>query len=170
MKHSLRIPNSQLRHYQSRYGYPADNELMSLRRSVAQQGYLTQDQLHAICLWKSKRRAALARTNSDSLIKELTSFSFSAEEEESRIGSLTLLAGVKFPTASVILHFFVDRTYPILDIRAIWSLGIDQPSQYTFQFWKDYVHICRSLASENSMSVRDFDMALWQYSREHQAG
>jgi hypothetical protein len=58
--------------------------------------------------------------NSASLVKELTGFSFSAKNEASRLGTLTLLEGVHFPTASVILHFCLDQSYPILDVRALW--------------------------------------------------
>ena len=72
--------------------------------------------------------------------------------------------------SSVILHFCVDQSYPILDFRAIWSLGIKKPSQYTVAFWKEYVQICRAVAAKHRLTVRELDMALWQYSSEHQGG
>ena len=88
--------------------------------------------------------------------------------EESKIGALVLLKGVQFPTASVILHFCVDRTYPILDFRALWSLGIEKPATYTVEDWVSYTKVCREMANKNAMTVRELDMALWQYSKEHQ--
>ena len=170
MEYTLRVPPQKLRHYQEKYDYKAEAPLEKFRRVGPQQGYLTVSQLHEICHWKSKRRAALAKTNPASLVKELTKFAFSAKCETSRLGALTLLDGVHFPTASVILHFCVDQSYPILDVRALWSLSIEKPSQYTFQFWEKYVGVCRVVAKQHGMSVRELDMALWQFSKDHQRG
>ena len=101
-------------------------------------------------------------------MKEITKFVFSARCEESRFGALRLLSGVRFTTASVILHFRVDQSYPILDSRASWSLGIKPPFPYTFAFWNDYVRLCRTLAVKYDLSVWELNMALWQYASEHQ--
>ena len=170
INHSLRIPAKKLKDYQERYDSSAEVNLDKYHQIDTKPDYLTVDQLQEICHWKSKRRADLARLNPEPRVREITTFSFSAKCEESKLGALTLLSGVQFPTASVILHFCVDQTYPILDFRAIWSLGIKQPTQYTFAFWKEYVNICRSVAAEHKLSVRELDMALWQYSSEHQNG
>lgn len=170
IKHALRVPPGKLRHYQEQYDFSAEANLDKYRRIASEQGCLTVAQLHEICRWKSKRRARLALLNPEALVREITAFSFSAKCEESRLGALTLLSGVQFPTASVILHFCVDRSYPILDFRALWSLGVDQPSQYTIPFWKDYVALCRAVAAKHRMTVRELDMALWQYSYKHQPG
>lgn len=168
MRPALRIPEKQLRAYQQRYDYAADPKLDHIRDAAASQGYLTIEQLHKIALWKSRRRAALTKNNPEEFVREITSFAFAAKYEESKIGSLILLQGVQYPTASVILHICVDATYPILDFRAIWSLGMQQPSNYTPGYWVKYVDICRSLSGKHGMSVRELDMALWQYSKEHQ--
>jgi hypothetical protein len=170
MEYTLRVPPQKLRHYQEKYNYKAEARLEKFRRIGPQQGYLTVSQLHEICHWKSKRRAALAKTNPVNLVKELTAFAFSAKCETSRLGALTLLEGVHFPTASVILHFCVDQSYPILDLRALWSLSIEKPSQYTFRFWEKYVGVCRAVAKRHGMSVRELDMALWQFSKDRQRG
>ncbi|MBI3526579.1 MAG: hypothetical protein HY067_01270 [Betaproteobacteria bacterium] len=170
IKHSLRIPPGKLRYYQERYDFSAEANLDKYHQIGPKQGYLTVSQLHEICQWKSKRRADLALSNSEALVREITAFSFSAKCEESRLGALTLLSGVQFPTASVILHFCVDQSYPILDFRAIWSLGVKQPSQYIVAFWKEYVQLCRAVAAKHRLTVRELDMALWQYSSEHQGG
>ena len=91
-------------------------------------------------------------------------------EERLRIGVLTLLEGVELPTASVLLHLAHPDPYPILDVRAIWSLGIDkQPSYYPFEFWMAYTEACRALAREAGVSMRTLDRALWQYSSEMQS-
>ena len=44
------------------------------------------------------------------------------------------------PTASVPLHLAHRDPQPILDFRALWSLGVDkQPSYYSFELWERYV-------------------------------
>lgn len=168
MINSLRIPPNEIRSYQQRYDYTADPKLEHIRPLAKSQGYLTVCQLHELVLWKSRRRAALAKENSGAFVKEITSFAFTANFEESKIGLLVLLSGVQFPTASVILHFCVDDTYPILDFRAIWSLGLEKPAAYSPEYWVKYTRACRSLAAKHGLTVRELDMALWQFSKEHQ--
>ena len=70
--------------------------------------------------------------------------------------------------ASVILHFRFDNTYPILDFRALWSLGIEERNKYDFELWWAYVLCCRKLARRAGVSMRTLDRALWQYSKENQ--
>ena len=170
IKHTLRIPPGQVKYYQERYDFSAEENLEKYHQIGPKQGYLKLSQLHEICRWKSRRRADLALSNPETLVREITAFSFSAKCEESKLGALTLLSGVQFPTASAILHFCIDQSYPILDFRAIWSLGIEQPPCYTFAFWNEYVQICRAVSARHNISVRELDMALWQYSSEHQSG
>lgn len=168
MQHDLRIPTRELHFYQGRYDYTADPRLDHIRPLANAQGYLTISQLHELAKWKSERRAELTKTNTEAFVREITTFAFAAADEESKIGSLVILNGVQFPTASVILHFCVDDSYPILDFRAIWSLGMKKPSAYSPEYWIKFTKVCRSLAAKHRLSVRELDMALWQYSKEHQ--
>jgi hypothetical protein len=63
----------------------------------------------------------------------------------------------------------VRDDYPILDFRALWSLSKEvEPHEYDFPLWDEYVQTCRSLATQAGVSVRTFDKALWQYSKEKQ--
>jgi len=87
------------------------------------------------------------------------------ESERLRIELWTLLAGVRFPTASVFIHFSFADQYPILDFRALSSLGVDVPSQYTFEFWWRYTSCCRDIAREADVTMRQLDQALWYYSK-----
>lgn len=168
MHPALRIPANEICAYRDRYNYEADPKLFHVKEAAKTQRYITRRQLYEIALWKSKRRAALVNKNDEDFVREITEFSFRATHEHSKIGALVLLDGVHYPTASVVLHFCVDDTYPILDFRAIWSLGLTQPSVYTPDYWVEYTTICRSLAQEHGLTVRELDMALWQYSRENQ--
>jgi hypothetical protein len=73
------------------------------------------------------------------------------------------------PTASVLLHFAMPDRYPILDVRALDSLGVTGRSTYPPAFWLGYLDACRSLAAEHGVSLRTLDKALWQYSKEQGA-
>lgn len=165
----LRFPESELKSWANNYDYPRnENVLIDLKNKILKSGYLTKDQLRLIGRWKAPRSAGHIEKNQDEYVKEITYWSFSASQERSRIEVLTLLDGVKWPTASAILHLFHKEPYPILDFRALWSVQLDMPKQYSFSFWWEYVQFCRTIAQRNSIDMRTLDRALWQYSKEKQ--
>jgi hypothetical protein len=98
----------------------------------------------------------------------VTQTALGTRNEQLRIEVLTLLRGVSWPTASAILHFACEDPYPILDYRALWTLGVDAPSQYDFELWWSYTECCRALARKYGVTMRALDRALWQYSKENQ--
>jgi hypothetical protein len=102
------------------------------------------------------------------LIKEVTRLSLETECEEARIKLLTILKGVSWPVASVILHFAFPEKYPIMDFRAIWSLDWEQPKSYNFDFWQKYCTEIRKISNETGLTIRQIDKALWQYSKNNQ--
>lgn len=167
-KFKLRFDSEDILFWANRYEFDTDDEPNKIGCSAMKKGYLTCDELYELCRWKSTRKASEAKKNSELTVKEITRFSFSTPDDCSKITSLTLLKGVLWPTASVLLHFCVDDTYPILDVRAIWSLGEKQPSSYTYEYWRSYVSCCQEISKENNISVRTLDKALWQYSKENQ--
>jgi hypothetical protein len=132
------------------------------------QRFLTKLQLMRIGVWKSPRQTKRYADNDAKAVKELTAFSFSAGTEQARMGALLALNGVYFPVASVILHFAFPDRYPILDVRAVWSLAWPQPKSYNLKFWLRYCSRIRGIAARFGLSLRTVDKALWQYSREHQ--
>ena len=79
---------------------------------------------------------------------------------------LLQLEGVGVPTASTLLHFVFPADYPILDVRALDSLGGRARSVYPVSFWLDYLAACRELADRHGVDLRTLDKALWQYSKE----
>ncbi len=90
----------------------------------------------------------------------------SAADESERITPLLGLHGVGVPTASTLLCVAFPADYPILDVRALESLGVRSRSTYPVSFWLRYLDACRELARVHGVSVRTLDKALWQYSRE----
>lgn len=137
--------------------------------SVRKRGFLTKGNLHVVGLWKAARSARYLDRNKEAYVRDVTAIAFLEKSEQLRIEVLTLLHGVGWPTASVLLHWFHEDDYPILDFRALWSLSVDKPpSDYWFDFWSAYVKKCRSLAKQYNVDMRTLDRALWQYSKENQ--
>jgi len=165
----LRFPEAAIPDWANRYVYPREETtLLDLRPVVRKAGYLTKGQLRQVAQWKSPRSAGHIEDNEDAYIRDITSMSFSAKTERGRIEVLIRLSGVEWPSASVILHLFHKRKYPILDYRALWSVQAENRSQYSFDFWWAYVEYCRELAERNQIDMRILDRALWQYSKENQ--
>jgi hypothetical protein len=164
----LAFPEADIALWAKQYEFGPDDRPNAVGAFARNHGYLNTEQLFEICDWKSNRRSADTRSNNPQSIEEITRFAFTTEDELGRIGSLTLLKGVGWPSASVILHFCVSDDYPILDVRAIWSLSAEKPSAYSFDYWWAYVAACRQIAAAANVSIRQLDKALWQYSRENQ--
>ncbi len=165
----LRFSEYEIQSWAQKYEYPREEiSLMEIRPTVQKAGYLTKEQLKLLARWKAPRSAGHVEKNDEEYVKEITSWSFFARQERSRIEVLTILNGVQWPSASVILHLFHKDKYPILDFRALWSVEVDVPTQYSFSFWRKYVKFCRGIAQRNSIDMRTLDRALWQYSKEKQ--
>ena len=167
----LRFKIQDMKKLASRYQYTNnETELINFKTNVTKQGFLTKDQLFSVARWKSPRSAGKILNNHEDYVQEITDIALSAKTERTRIEILTLLDGVLWPTASVILHFFHKDLYPIIDYRALWSISVEAPSssQYKFDFWWQYVLFCRNIAEQNHIDMRTLDRALWQYSKENQ--
>lgn len=132
--------------------------------------YLNRKYFLKICMWKSKRPKKLYEDelNSEERIINITKLSFHSKDEYFKIKVLQLLKGVSWPVASTILHFMQPSRYMIMDFRAIWSLGWQQPKSYDFYFWTRYTKTVRLISKKNKVSLRTLDKALWFYSKENQ--
>jgi hypothetical protein len=165
----LRFDASEINGLAGRYSYARDEQaLIEMRSSVQTAGFLDLDQLKQVALWKSPRVAGHVDKNDAAFVREMTGFALSARSERARIEALTLIDGVQWPTASVILHLFHRDPYPILDFRALWSVNLEVPTPYTFEFWWPYVEFCRATAKASGVDMRTLDRALWQFSKENQ--
>ena len=166
----LKFNPNKIDYWAKRYGYPLNEDIViNLAPIIQKRGHMTKGQLQTLCKWKSPRSAGNMLRNSPSYVKEITGCSLRSGDERARIEALTLLDGVGWPTASAILHFYHADNYPILDFRALWSIGVDTPpSVYKYDFWQDYTDCCRAISKRHKVSMRLLDKALWQYSKEKQ--
>jgi hypothetical protein len=129
-------------------------------------GHYTRDEFILICGWKTARSRPKVTSNSEAAIVEATGRAFGTADEDERMHALLELEGVGVPTASTLLHFAFPAHYPILDVRALDSLGVTARSQYPVSFWLAYLEACRELAARCGVSLRTLDKALWQHSKE----
>ena len=172
MDFKLQFPPSEIKKYAAAFTYAkTESEITErIKPLVLQRGYLTMEELQTVCLWKSERSKSRVANNLAEDVEALTKVFLETENERLRIGSLLLLNGIKYPTASVFLHFFHPDPYPILDIRALEALGIKKSPAYKFEYWFKYVTFTRQLAKENEVDMRTLDKALWQWSKENGSG
>ena len=103
-----------------------DHILEDMGSEIQKRRYLDKPEFMEMCYWKTPRTRTRCAENSEDLIQETTRIALGTPCEELRIKILLALNGVSWPTASVLLHFGYDNLYPILDYRALWSLGIEK--------------------------------------------
>jgi hypothetical protein len=178
VKFSLRFPRHDVPFWAKQYVENARKEnwkresrvLNEVAQRIHALGYLTKSDFLDICLWKSPRPMKYYKDNSKAFIEHVSRIAFSTTNDRLRMEILTLLHGIGWPVASAILHVGHRDPYPILDRRALWSLGVGVPAKYDFRFWQSYTEYCRQLAKQCGTRMRDLDRALWQYSKENQRG
>jgi len=166
----LQFDQKEISYWSKRYPVADDYQVEKIiAPQVRNRGYFTKPDLLTMCHWKTPRSKPMVERNLEGFIKTITRTALSTPDEHFRIEVLTLLSGVSWSTASVLLHFGFPDTYPILDYRALWSLGIEvSPAFYNFGFWWQYTQFCKQLAAKTGVTMRELDRALWQYSKENQ--
>ena len=172
MTFRLRFPESEITYWADRYDFGGDIDVENeVAAPARKQGYLTRNQFLKICEWKTKRSRKKCEKNDEGMVREATRIALSANHEPIKIAVLRSLDGIDWPTASTILHFCDARPYPILDFRALWSLGIKKyPAYVPNRFFREYTEYVRNLSASTGHSMRVIDRALWQYSKEKQKG
>ena len=162
-----RLASDQLKVYAERFNMNSDMRVADLVEPVRKRGYLTKSDLTILGDWKSPRIRPRIAQNSDQLIEEVTRLALGSSSIKLAVHLPQALVGVAMPVASTLLHWFHTDPFPILDVRALWSMGIE-PQSYTLDFWEQYVDATRQLAQGWNTDMRTLDRALWQYSDDHQ--
>ncbi|MGA2926308.1 MAG: hypothetical protein ABSG43_09990 [Solirubrobacteraceae bacterium] len=153
--------------YAARYADEDDDEVLSIGRAARDRGYYTRDEFVAVCRWKTPRSGPLVATNSNNEVEAATRDALDDDSSQrERIDALRSLAGVEFPTASVLLHLADPDRYPILDKRTLHALGVRSPVSYSQRLWAQYVEEYRRLVANARVDGRTLDRALWQWSKE----
>jgi hypothetical protein len=150
----------------SRFGALDDAACHAAGGAARERGHYSRKELVLVCAWKTARSRSRVAANSAKDIKRATQRALATENEATRMEALLTLTGVGVPTASTLLYFAFPDAYPILDVRALESLGVKARSQYPVSFWLAYLGACRELAVQCGVDIRTLDRALWQYSKE----
>ena len=162
----LQFPPSEIEPLAGRFGYVDDARRLAVGAAARRRGHYTRAEFIEICAWKTVRSRPKVTSNSEAAVADATSRAFAAADEGVRIEALLELDGVGVPTASTLLYVAFPHDYPILDVRALESLGVKPRSQYPTGFWLEYLEACRELARRHGVSIRTLDKALWQHSKE----
>jgi hypothetical protein len=167
MRFAMKVPPHKLTHWAAQYSY-GDEEAIRIGARARRTGRLPYEAFLALAEWKTPRSKSRCRQNSPGFVEEVTRHALSASEPRFKIEVLRLLAGIDWATASVILHFCDRDRWPILDVRAFWSLGQEVPSPITYPVWEAYTAATRALADRHNVPMRALDRALWAYSKAKQ--
>jgi hypothetical protein len=165
----LQFPPSEISALARRFPGRDDPALLAAGATVRRRGYYRRAEFLTVCRWKSPRSAPRVAGNSARSIRTATAKALGTWDERRRMLTLLELRGVGVPTASTLLYFVFPAGYPILDIRALESLGVRSRSVYPVGFWLDYLAACRELAERHGVDLRTLDKALWQHSKERAA-
>lgn len=162
----LQFPAAEIEPLANRFGYIDDSRLHATGAAVRTRGHYTREEFIEVCGWKTPRSRPKVASNTSAAVVEATGLALGTADEETRITALLGLTGVGVPTASVLLYCAFPDDYPILDVRALESLGVKARSQYPVTFWLEYLSACRDLARRHRVTIRTLDKALWQHSKE----
>jgi hypothetical protein len=162
----LQFPATEIESLASRFGSADDVRLLALGAAARARGHYARREFVEVCAWKTPRSRPKVASNSAAAVRTATGRALAAADEATRMSALLELAGVGVPTASVLLYFAFPDAYPILDVRALESLGVKPRSQYPVSFWLEYLRVCRGLARRHGVGIGTLDKALWQHSKE----
>lgn len=169
----IRLKKNEIVRYSNQYVGPnrdiinRDDALAKRLKAAVGRRHLTKADLIEVARWKWQggRTRQLVSGNTEAEVRAISEVSFSTKIERLRIGALLALRGVQWPMASVILHFAFPKRYPILDVRAMNTVG--GSTIYNFDKWMQYVKLCRNATQRFGVNMRTLDRALWQYDKEH---
>ena len=162
----LQFPPERIDELAGRFGSGDDARCLAAGTAARARGYYSREEFVEVCRWKTPRSAPKVAVNTAKAIALATGRALASRDEAERMHALLELGGVGVPTASTLLYFASPDDYPILDVRALESLGVQPRAQYPVSFWLAYLEACRALAAQHGVSIRTLDKALWQYSKE----
>ena len=138
-----------------------EDHLIGLVDEIQKCGEMTSKELGDVQRWKSPRGIKLLDDNTDSEIRAITRDAFDATDDWKKISLLRHLSGMRVPRASVVLHLYDKKPFPMADRYAKKSIGFS--GSYTESFWRSYCEFTRTIANRNGFNMRTLDRALWAW-------
>ena len=145
-------------------------KVKSRKTSETPGGYLLTSELREMGRWKHWALPSKIDKNPPGHIEKITAEAFSPGDDWEKLKKLISyyggLDGVRQSVASVILHLYDPKKYPILDEHALRSVGIKEEYVHgpKYPFWQEYVDLCRAEVKCYDVSMRTLDRALYKYS------
>jgi hypothetical protein len=162
----LQFPPEDIEALAARFGDTDDAACAAAGDAARARGHYAREEFLTVCAWKTARSRPRVERNDARVVEQATGVAIGSRDERERMEALVALEGVGVPTASTLLHFAFPAEYPILDVRALQSLGQRARSVYPVAYWLGYLAACRELAHRHGVSLRTLDKALWQSSKE----
>jgi hypothetical protein len=123
----------------------------------------------AIFEWKTRGRGrSRPALNGDDELADALDLASAARTERAAIAVLTGLSGVDIPVASAVMTAGPPERYTVIDVRALWSLGVERVPYHSVVYYPPYPKACRSIAAMAGAYLRTLDRALSRYSSDHQ--
>ena len=146
-----------------------EKEVMKIKCSVEDKGYLTKCELIKMGGWKRHTLPSQMVTNPEGHVEKITAEVFSLDDDWEKLEKLMDkckgLDGVGQPVASTILHLYDPERYPVFDIHALRSIRIKKEDvEGDKKFWEKYVKFCRAKAECHGVCMRTLDRALYKFS------
>lgn len=130
----------------------------------------------AIVTWKSNRTKTKIKSGLAKCGKSVSSLMYevsAAAAPEEKVEALLQIWGIGLALASAILSVCYPEEYTVLDYRAWETLqeaaveGLPPRYPQEVEEYLQYCRVCKRLAAERSLPLRDLDRALWAKSWEN---
>jgi len=144
-------------------------------RAAKVRGYLTQDELAAVCRWKSARAIQHIRANNHHRVRAATAAAMATSSERRRLEALLQLKGVSVPMASAVLMLLYPKRYGVIDIR-VWQLlyAVGAVSEkrggtnFSAKNWLEFLVILRRLSSKLGVTARAVERTMFDMHKANQ--
>jgi thermostable 8-oxoguanine DNA glycosylase len=134
-------------------------------------GELTKENLKVIFHWKHESSwfyARLARAFDSNLCEDVRTILKRVQAMVTKgdggdaVAELLKLKGVQVPTASAFLANIYPKKFTVIDQLALRALGVNDQNIAFYLYYNDE---CSRLATENRVSKRTLDRALWEWGK-----
>lgn len=144
-----------------------DSWIEDVINNARNRGHLTRFDLACLGRWKmGPQNKDKIKNNHRRHVERRSAASLMAKTDEERMGHMRALEGVGLAVTSAFLHFAFPRdNYPIIDFRAVRSLG-KTTKEYGDSNWPGFLEECRRLTERYQVDMRTLDRALWQFDLE----